>query len=87
MPHRKLAVLAIPPFTSGLPLQYFNPHGYQPIHISSEHTHGAHSPVTSLQRDGDVGGNKCLANSKLDIDEPVWSFCIIQKMIGYGPRM
>lgn len=71
MPQRKLALLAIPLFVSGFPLQYFKPHGYHPMHISNEHMHGAQRPDTSLQRDGDVGGNVCVADSKLDIDEPV----------------
>ena len=71
MPHRKLALLPFMPLLSGFPLQYFNPHGYQPMHTSNEHKHGAHKPDTSLQCGGDIGGNGCLANSNLDSDEPV----------------
>lgn len=59
------------PLISGFPLQNFNPHGYQPMHISNEHKHGVHRPDTSLQRDIAVDGNGCVAASKLDIDEPV----------------
>lgn len=40
------------------------------MHISNVHIHGPYKP-TSVQRDGEVGGNECVANSKLDIDEPV----------------
>lgn len=61
---------------SGLPLQNFNPHGYQPMHISSVHMHGVHKPETSLQRDTIPDGNGCTAASKLDIDEPVQFFCV-----------
>ncbi len=70
MPHRNLALFAIPLLVSGFPLQYFRPQGYHPMHISNVHIHGPYKP-TSVQRDGDVGGNECVANSKLDIDEPV----------------
>lgn len=70
IPHRKLALFASPLLVSGLPLQYFRPHGYQPMHISNVQMHGAHRPVTSLQRDGDIGGNGRLVNSKLVKDEP-----------------
>lgn len=53
------------------PLQNFNPHGYQPIHISSKHEHGVHNADTSLHRTGVVWiGNGWMADSKLDIDEP-----------------
>lgn len=72
MPHRKLTLFAIPLLFSGFPLQYFRPHGYHPMHISKLHIHGPYKP-TSVQRDGEVGGNECVANSKLDIDEPVYS--------------
>lgn len=48
------------------------------MHISNVHIHGAHKP-TSLQRDGEVGGNECVANSKLDIDEPVYREKITDK--------
>lgn len=72
MPHRKLALFARPLLLfSGLPLQYFKPHGYQPMHVSSVHVHGAQRPETSLHRDCVNGGNECVANSKLEIDEPV----------------
>lgn len=52
------------------PLQNFNPHGYQPIHISNKHEHGVLGVFISLQRIGDVCGNGWTADSKLDIDEP-----------------
>lgn len=53
-----------------LPLQYFKPQGYQPMHISSLQKHGAQRPLTSLQRDDNVLGKCSVAASKLEIDEP-----------------
>lgn len=74
-------MLPIPfPLVSGLPLQNFNPHGYQPMHISNVQIHGVHKPDASLHRTVVaviVNGNVCIADSKLDIDEPrayVWLF-------------
>lgn len=55
---------------STLPLQYFKPHGYQPMHMTNEHLHGAHKLLTSLQCDDDVSGKTSIAASRLEIDEP-----------------
>ncbi len=55
---------------SNLPLQYFRPHGYQPIHNSNEHMHGAHIPVTSLHFVGIVGGNDSIACSSDENEAP-----------------